>query len=207
VLIGAGAVVAVTAGIGLLDYAVSDTQHETRVFQQAVTAVDADVSSGSLRVVGSDQPDVTVEMTVHSGVRSPSHSETVVNGNLLVRSACEFGFTNCTVDYVIRVPSNVSVTAHGDGGNIDLVSMTGDANVSVNGGHVHLAFAGAPHHVKARANGGGIVVAVPDDGQAYRVDAGTSGGSSSVEIRTDPASDHVIDANVNGGSVVVKYSN
>ena len=74
------------------------------MFQQAVTAVDADVSSGSLRVVGSDQSDVTVEMTVRSGVRSPSHSETVVNGNLLVRSACDFGFTNCTVDYVIRVP-------------------------------------------------------------------------------------------------------
>ena len=64
----------------------------------------------------------------------------------------------------------------------------------------------APHHVKARANGGEIVVAVPDDGQAYRVDSGTSGGSSSVDVRTDPASDHVIDAHVNGGSVVVEYT-
>ena len=206
-LIAAGAVVAVAAGIGLLDYAVSDTQHETRVFPQAVTTVDANVSSGSLRVVASDQPDVTVEITVRSGVRSPSHSETVVNGHLLVRSACNFGLTNCTVDYVIRVPATVGVTAHGDGGNIDLVAMTGDANVSVNGGHVHLDFAGAPHHVKARADGGKIVVAVPDDGQAYRVDAKASGGSSSVDVRNDPASDHVIDAAVNGGSVVVEYSN
>ena len=147
-------------------------------------------------------------MTLHSGVRSPSHSETVVNGRLLLRSACDFGFMtdNCSVDYVIHAPAGVAVTAHGDGGNIDLVSMTGDADVSVNGGRVHLDFADAPHHVKARASGGQIVVAVPDNGQAYRVDSGTSGGSSSVDVRTDPASDHVIDAHVNGGSVVVKYN-
>jgi len=208
VLIGVGAAVAVTGGIVCLDYAVSETQHETRAFQQPVNSVDADVSSGSLRVVGSDSPDVTVEMTVHSGVRSPSHSESVVKGRLLLRSACDFGFPtdNCTVDYVVHVPAGVAVTAHGDGGNIELVSMAGDADVSVNGGRVHLGFVDAPHHVKARANGGEIVVAVPDDGQAYRVDSGSSGGSSRVEIRTDPASDHTINAHVNGGSVVVKYT-
>ena len=208
VLIGVGTALAVGGAIGVLDCAVSETQHETRLFHQQVTALDADLSSGSLRVVGSDTSDVTVEMTLHSGVRSPSHSETVVNGRLLLRSACDFGFMtdNCSVDYVIHAPAGVAVTAHGDGGNIDLVSMTGDADVSVNGGRVHLDFADAPHHVKARASGGQIVVAVPDNGQAYRVDSGTSGGSSSVDVRTDPASDHVIDAHVNGGSVVVKYN-
>jgi len=208
VLIGVGTALAVGGAIGVLDCAVSETQHETRLFHQQVTALDADLSSGSLRVVGSDTSDVTVEMTLHSGVRSPSHSETVVSGRLLLRSACDFGFMtdNCSVDYVIHAPAGVAVTAHGDGGNIDLVSMTGDADVSVNGGRVHLDFADAPHHVKARASGGQIVVAVPDNGQAYRVDSGTSGGSSSVDVRTDPASDHVIDAHVNGGSVVVKYN-
>jgi len=208
VLIGVGTTVVVVGGIGVLDYAVSETQHETRVFHEQVTALDTDLSSGSLRVVGGDTSDVTVEMTVHSGVQSPSHSETVVNGRLLLRSACDFGFTtdNCSVDYVIHAPAGVAVSAHGDGGNIDLVSMAGDADVSVNGGRVRLNFSEAPHHVKARANGGEIVVAVPDDGQAYRVDSDTSGGSSSVDVRTDPASDHVIDAHVNGGSVVVEYT-
>jgi len=145
---------------------------------------------------------------VHSGIRSPRHSESVVNGRLLLRTDCTTAFTgNCKVDYVVHVPAGVSVSAHGDGGNIDLVAMTGDANVSVNGGRVHLGFAEAPHHVKVRADGGEIVVVVPDDGQAYRVHADSSGGTSHVDIRTDPASDHVIDAHVNGGSVAVKYGN
>jgi len=150
VLIGVGTTVVVVGGIGVLDCAVSETQHQTRVFHQQVTALDTDLSSGSLRVVGGDTSDVTVEMTVHRGMRSPSHSETVVNGRLLLRSACDFGFTtdNCSVDYVIHAPPGVAVIAHGDGGNIDLVSMAGDADVSVNGGRVRLNFSDAPHHAR-----------------------------------------------------------
>ena len=206
VLIGVGALAAVTGGLVVIDQAMKTTDHETRVFQQTVTALNLDASSGSIRVVGGDQPDVTVEMTVHSGLRSPSHSETVQNGRLRVQSDCNFTFTDCSVDYVIKVPAGVAVTAHADGGNIDLASMRGDVDVSINGGDVHLGFASAPGHVKVGANGGRIVVAVPDDGQGYRVNTNAHGGSTRVDIRTDPASNHVIDAKVNGGSVIVQYS-
>jgi len=206
VLIGVGALVAVAGGIVGLDYAVSETQHQSRAFQESVTAVDADIAAGSLRIVASDQPGVSVEMTVRSGLRSPSHSESVVNGHLVIHSGCGFAFDTCWINYVIRVPEGVAVTAHGDGDDIDLVGMTGDVDVSLNGGDAHLGFAGAPVHVKARANGGRIVIAVPDDGQAYHVNAKSEGGSTHVDVRTDPASDHVIDAHVSGGSVVVQYN-
>jgi len=145
-------------------------------------------------------------MTVRSGLRSPSHSESVVNGHLVIHSGCGFAFDTCWINYVIRVPEGVAVTAHGDGDDIDLVGMTGDVDVSLNGGDAHLGFAAAPGHVKARANGGRIVIAVPDDGQAYHVNAKSEGGSTHVDVRTDPASDHVIDAHVSGGSVVVQYN-
>jgi hypothetical protein len=206
VMIGVGAVVAIGGGIFLIDHAVSETRHEATVFEEPVTAVDLDISSGSVRVIGSDRTDVTVDMTVRSGIRSPSHSEAVVNGRLLIHSACDFGFDNCAVDYVIRVPAGVDIAAHSSGGDINLESMKGDANVAISGGNAHLGFASAPKHVKAKADGGRIVIAVPDDGQAYLVNAKSDGGSTKVDVRTDPSSDHVIDAHVSGGNVVVEYN-
>jgi len=103
VLIGVGALVAVAGGIVGLDYAVSETQHQSRAFQESVTAVDADIAAGSLRIVTSDQPGVTVEMTVRSGLRSPSHSESVVNGHLVIHSGCGFAFDTCWINYFISV--------------------------------------------------------------------------------------------------------
>jgi hypothetical protein len=205
VLIGVGALAAVAGGVFVADHAMASTQHETRVFQQTVTALDLDASPGSIRVVAGDQPDVTVDMTVHSGLRSPSHSETVRDGRLQVRSDCGFTFTNCSVDYVITVPADVAVRAHSDGGNIDLVSMRGNVDVSINGGDVHVGLAEAPGLIRARANGGRIVIAVPDDAQGYHVNARANGGSTRVDVRTDPASTHVIDAKVNGGEITVQY--
>ncbi|HZX54808.1 MAG TPA: hypothetical protein VFE86_08995, partial [Ilumatobacteraceae bacterium] len=165
VLLGVGALAAVAGGMVVADHAMATTQHETRVFQETITALDLDASSGSIRVVGADQSNVTVDMTVHSGLRSPSHTETVQNGRLRVQSDCSFTFTDCFVDYVIKVPAGVAVTARGDGGNMDLAGMRGDVDVSINGGDVHVGFASAPDLIRARANGGRIVVAVPDDGQ------------------------------------------
>jgi len=206
VLIGVGALVAIGGGVFLIDQAVSETQHEATVFQQAVSVIDVDVSAGSVRIIGSDRSDVSVDMTVHSGIRSPSHSESVVDGHLRVHSGCDFGFDNCSVDYVIKVPAGVDVTASTSGGNVDLESMKGNADVSTDGGNAHLGFAIAPTHVRARASGGKIVVALPDDGQAYLVKAKSDGGSTNVDVRTDPKGDHVIDAHASGGRVVVEYN-
>src|SRR4051812_40817132 len=206
VLIGVGALAAVAGGMVLADHAMATTQHQTRVFHDTVTALDLDASSGSIRVVGGDQPEGTVDMIVHSGLRSPSHSETVVNGHLRVESDCNFTFTECSVDYVINVPAGVAVTAQRDGGNLDLVGMRGDVDVSINGGDVHVGLLSAPDLIRARANGGRIAIAVPDDGQGYHVNAKANGGSTRVDIRTDPTSTHVIDAKVNGGEITVQYS-
>src|SRR3954447_19120074 len=85
VLIGVGVLAAVAGGMVVADHAMYTTQHETRVFPETITALDLDASSGSIRVVGADQSNVTVDMTVHSGLRSPSHSETMQNGLLRVQ--------------------------------------------------------------------------------------------------------------------------
>ena len=50
------------------------------------------------------------------------------------------------------------------------------------------------------------MVEVPDGPEGYDVDADADGGSADVDIRTDPASERVIDAHANGGKVVVRYA-
>jgi hypothetical protein len=83
--------------------------------------------------------------------------------------------------------------------------MRGDVDTSINGGNVNATFAGAPSHIRARANGGRITVQLPNNAIAYHVDADADGGSTQVDVRTDPESSHRIDAHVNGGRIIVRY--
>jgi hypothetical protein len=51
-----------------------------------------------------------------------------------------------------------------------------------------------------------VRVSVPDvAGVAWRVDADSSAGSTTVEVRTDPSSDRTITARSSAGSVSVGY--
>jgi Putative adhesin len=207
VLIVAGAGVAAFGAAIAVDLAMAGTSHASAQFNQPIVRVDADIDSGSLRIVGSNDPKITIESTVHSGIRGPSHSETVVGDRLVVRSNCPFDLitTTCSVDYIIHVPNHVAVKARGNGSDFDLTAVHGDVDVSVNGGQVDMSFDAAPHHVKAEANGGHINITVPDDNAGYRVDTHTNGGSTNVGIRTDPASERTIAVETNGGDIDVRY--
>jgi hypothetical protein len=208
VLIVAGAGVAALGAALAIDLAMASTSHATAHFDQPIVRVDAKIDSGSLRLVGSDDPRITIESTVHSGLRGPSHTETVVGDRLVVRSNCPFDLitASCSVDYVIHVPNDVAVTARGNGSDFDIAAVHGDVDVSVNGGRVDMAFDAAPHRVDAGSNGGHIKIVVPDDNTGYRVDTHTNGGSTNVGIRTDPASDRTITVETNGGDIDVLYA-
>lgn len=207
VLVFAGAGVAILGATIAVDLAMAGTSHATTHFQQPIALVDANIDSGSLRLIGSDQPEITIDASVHSGLRGPTHSETVVGNRLVIRSDCPFDLitTTCSVDYVIHVPSNVAVKARGNGSDFDITAISGDVDASVNGGRVDMVFAAAPHHVEADSNGGRISISLPDDDSGYRVDTHTNGGSTNVAIRTDPASDRTIRVETNGGDIDVRY--
>jgi hypothetical protein len=207
VLIVAGAGIAAFGAAIAVDLAMAGTSHATAHFNQPIVRVDADIDSGSLRIVGSNDPEITIESTVHSGIRGPSHSETVVGDRLVVRSNCPFDLitTTCSVDYIIHVPNHVAVRARGNGSDFNLTAVHGDVDVAVNGGQVDMSFDAAPHHIKAEANGGHINITVPNDSVGYVVDTHTNGGSTNVGIRTDPASDRTITVETNGGDIDVHY--
>ena len=207
ILVFAGVGVAALGATIAIDLAMSSTSHATTHFQQPIVLVDANVDSGSVRIVGSDQPEITIDASVHSGLRGPTHSETVIGNRLVIRSNCPFDLITltCAVDYVIHVPSHVAVKARGNGSDLDFASISGDVDASVNGGRVNIVFVAAPHHVKAESNGGHVSIRVPDDSTGYRVDTHTNGGSTDVAIRTDPASDRTIKVETNGGDIDVRY--
>jgi hypothetical protein len=89
------------------------------------------------------------------------------------------------------------------------VSATGLTSAVVeahsSGGGVTLGFARPPRTVAVSSSGGGVTVELPDTPDAYRVEAGSSAGTTRNEVRTDPTSDRTIDAHASGGGVTVRY--
>jgi hypothetical protein len=74
VLIATDAVVTAFAAAIAIDLGMAHSTHVTAHFRQPITAVDAKIDAGSLRVIGSDDPEITVDATVHKGLHSPSRT-------------------------------------------------------------------------------------------------------------------------------------
>ena len=208
VLIAGGALVAVLGSAAGIDVATRDRDHESHVFESGVSSLDARISSGSLEVIGTDDPNITIEVTTRGGLRGPKHSERVVGDQLELRSSCPLHLLtpSCSVDYVVRLPRNLDIVAHGNGSNITITSVAGSVDASSNGGALDLRFAEAPYFVRGRSNGGRVAVELPRGDEFYRVDADSNGGKAKVEVRTDPASERQIDLHANGGQVEVRYA-
>ncbi|MGZ4740099.1 MAG: hypothetical protein ACXVLM_12895 [Ilumatobacteraceae bacterium] len=207
VLVAAGVLAGAFVALTAIDLAMAHTTHAAAQFRQPVTAIDASIDGGSLRIVGTNDSATTVDATVHQGLHTPSHSVTVENGRLVIRSNCTLAVITrtCAVDYIVHVPHHVAVKARGNGAGVVIRGVDGDVDVSVNGGRVDIAFDTAPHHVSADSNGGNINIRVPDDGNAYRVGTHTNGGSTNVGVRSDPRSTRTIDVETNGGSIDILY--
>jgi hypothetical protein len=106
----------------------------------------------------------------------------------------------------VRGGESDSVRLDSGGGSIEVTGLSA-ASIEANadGGGVLLDLAGAPISVIASSNGGDVEIVLPDTTDAYRVDVTSNGGSTSADVRTDPASDRTITASSNGGDVVVRY--
>jgi|GEM_PF-1775898 len=72
-------------------------------------------------------------------------------------------------------------------------------------GRVDLTFLTAPTAVTASSHDGGVAVHVPAASGPYRVDAGTSDGSTRTLVSTDPAGTRTISAHSHDGGVRIDY--
>jgi hypothetical protein len=72
---------------------------------------------------------------------------------------------------------------------------------STSDGSVHLSFLSPPTAVRVSSSDGSVLVDVPHDGTAYRVDVNTSDGSRTVDVPTDPSSYRHVAVSTQDGSV------
>ncbi len=109
------------------------------------------------------------------------------------------------------------VRVTGSSGTLQLVSSAGDvvvtgANASSveatsSAGDVRLSFRNAPRSITASSSAGDVAVGVARSSTGYRVDASTSAGDTTVQIKSDPESPMRMKLRSSAGDVSVKYSN
>jgi DUF4097 and DUF4098 domain-containing protein YvlB len=106
-----------------------------------------------------------------------------------------------------------SIAVTGLRGPLDLSSSAGSVSVTDVGstdvrarstpGSVAVTFTVDPNRVTATSTAGSVLVLVPANGPAYRVEAHTTAGSTAVGVPTDPKSDRTITATSTAGRVQV----
>jgi len=207
-----------------------------------ISTIDIDNDTGSVKIIGTDRSDVTINGEVVRGLTAPDHSERVVGTTLEIDATC-FPVANfCSVDYDIQVPRDVNLKVRAAGGGIRVSNVTGTQDLassggglrvegaqrdlqlhtsgggitaialesgvvdaSSSGGNVRLEFVDDPRHVDASSSGGGVTVVIPDDEATYDIQATSSDGSVSRDVRSDPDSNRTIRMHSSAGGVTVRY--
>jgi DUF4097 and DUF4098 domain-containing protein YvlB len=108
-----------------------------------------------------------------------------------------------------------SVRVDGASGALDLSSSAGGVTVTdatsqtvkaeSSAGGVNLTFLRAPMTIDAESSAGGVKVVLPPGADAYEVDASTSAGNTTIDVKTDPESERKIKLRSSAGNVSVRY--
>jgi hypothetical protein len=185
-----------------------------------VTTVVIDGGASSISVTGSDRSSILVSQQTSYSKTPPATSRRVAGGTLTLSYSCTAQFV-CGVEYDVQVPRGVAVRASTRAGAITLTSLGGDVNAQTNAGLITAndlssatvalksnaggiiaAFSSAPGSVNASTNIGAISITVP--GAAYyQIHTHTYVGSSTVTVRKNSASPHVITASSDLGSITI----
>lgn len=195
-----------------------DKQRFRTRFDERITSIEVDSGAGSLTIVGSDRDDVVVVGRITRSLRAPRHRETVVDGTLRLTSSCEWVAAFCTLDYELRVPEDLAVTATISGGGAHVRGMAAALTLTASGGGVHVE--DAYGRLRLSSSGGGVtatalrsqVVRADSSGGGVHlsflvaprsVDASSSGGGVDVTV-PDDGTEYAVDASSSGGGTTVE---
>ena len=192
---------------------------------RGVRVVDVEVDVESVEVLARRGSSTQLERVIAWSLKRPTISQRREGDRLVVRSSCpaQIG-RGCSGTVRLLVPPDTEVRASSSAGSVRVVGLAGtvqldssagsveaidlfSANLSASSsaGSVSLSFAAAPTLVSATSSAGTVEVLVPRGNETYRVDAGSSAGSSDVSVRTDPGSPRVLRARSSAGSVRIDY--
>jgi hypothetical protein len=176
-----------------------DTRRETRVIDEPVSIVDvANSTGGAIAVVGDAAVDaVTIDLSISRGLETPTHTERVEGNRVFVRGECLWVVAlYCQVDYLIRVPTGVSVIAHADGRSVEVSNVHGFLDLSSDAGNVEV-LGGEALSVRLDSDGGNIEV---NGLSAEAIEAHSDGGHVLLDLAAAPLS---VTASSDGGDVEI----
>jgi DUF4097 and DUF4098 domain-containing protein YvlB len=152
--------------------------------------IEGDTSGGSIKVVGvagdvdlsADAGGITVENT---------------SGSLHLESSAG----SVRVD-AASGPLDLSSSA----GGVTVTNATSETvKADSSAGSIKLTFVSEPMIVDADSSAGGVHIVVPQGSSAYAVDASTSAGDTTINVKTDPSSKRTIKVRSSAGNVSVRY--
>ncbi len=171
------------------------------------TDVSSRVVGGVLEVRASCPVFVSIWCSVDYTIAMPADRPLTIDGSGSVHVRGMTGPVNLDGDDGTVELDDIAgdITVSNDNGRIvgrRLTSSTVDAQNT--NGRIELSFLDPPQTVSARTENGRIEVVVPDTDVLYRVDLHTENGGTDNAVRTDPASDHVIDLSTRNGSITLR---
>ena len=201
-----------------------DSKRVQRTYS-GVKVVDVHVTAESVEVREGVGGTTRLDRTITWSLRTPTVVQRQVGDRLEITSHCPFYVgRGCWGHVLLVVPPGTEVHAHSSAASVRATGLTGavdlsssagsvsgtglrstDVSASSSAGSTKLAFATPPRQVDASSSAGSVEVVVPRGSDAYLVHADSSAGSSTVAVRTDPASDRRIRAHSSAGSVHVRY--
>jgi hypothetical protein len=188
-----------------------------------ITTVVINGGAGSIDVTGSARHTVFVSQQASYSKKAPTVTHTVSGSTLTLGYLCPSQLV-CSVSYTLQVPRGVAVRAGTAAGSVTLTSLGGPvtaqteaglitangltspaADLKSNAGGIVATFTAAPGSVRASTNIGAITLNVPGSA-SYKIDTHTYVGSSTINVRKDAGSPHVISASSDLGSITISPS-
>ena len=188
-----------------------------------VTTLVVHGGTGSITVTGTGRGTILVSQRA-SYSKTPPAATHVVSGTTLTLGYTCPGQLVCGMAYDVQVPRGVAVRAGTQAGSVTLTSLAGPviartdaglitadaltsptADLKSNAGGIVATFTAAPGSVHASTNIGAITLNVPNSA-SYKISTHTYVGSSTITVRKDAASPHVISASSDLGSITINPS-
>jgi hypothetical protein len=162
-----------------------------------LTRLDVDNDAGSVRIVGTDGDEISVEADVSVGVRDTGFSHEVVDSTLQLSGSCPIiGSRWCGVSYRIEVPRRLDIEVTSDDGRVDVRNIDGGVVIDSDEGRVDVR------------NVDGDVVIDSDDGRVELIDvAGTIevDGNNGRIVGRD-LSGTVVDVSTDNGGIDLEFT-
>lgn len=189
-------IVILLTGLNVVGWLARQTATETHSYP-AVSTINIESGSGDIKVMPGGGDRITVERHVTWSYTRPDLSEKVEGDTLRVSSSCRFLLIpQCSTDYVVRVPANITVFAKSSSGNVSVTGVDGDVQAKASSGDVRVEDIGGDVTLKSSSG----------DIRAVRVRGHLQVNASSGDIRASELESSTVETRVSSGNTTLSFA-